>query len=68
MCRADSLWPRHAEIDVLYVWVNIPQSPEMLHLMCTPLHGVSLLHSRPSSLFCSVKGKMNCVSLFVLPL
>lgn len=27
VCRADSLWPRRAEIDVLYIWVNIATVP-----------------------------------------
>lgn len=54
-------------IDVLYVWVNITTVPRNAAFNVYSSM-VSLCFIPGPSLFCSVKGKMNCVSLFVLPL
>lgn len=68
MCRADSLWPRRAEMDVLYIWVNIATVPRNTAFnVYSPPWCLSASFQALSTV-CSVKGKMNSVSLFVLPL
>ena len=55
-------------MDVLYIWVNIATVPRNVAFnMYSPPWCLSASFQALSTV-CSVKGKMNSVSLFVLPL